>query len=375
MVMRVSRTCRRLNWFMRTLHRNLTTNDFRLVLLKLIKKMISFRVVWPIPLPYLEAEGRASKHTEIHPPRVVRFSRGNPQDSGFHEVLALQRQHVFSLHEVLVSCRDGSIFASLNQKNDLFPIDRCLPIHPVDLAHSVAPKLKKNTRRLSGNWLLISSRSLSHWLFEDLPRFVNTYEYLQSRGVEFGILIDKRAPKFAMELANRLAEKHGHEISRHDIVVIEHLWFMPVSSFDIVPDREDIRKIVIFFKELFTPTVTRPSARLYISRRFDFRSLNSEDRVEDLFKEFGFEILNLQDMDWKLVMEKFMSATMVVGPHGAGLSNIIFAPRQTVLIEIYDARLKYNPFMVNLAEITGRPFQRLEYRDVDELKAILKSLT
>lgn len=74
--------------------------------------------------------------------------------------------------------------------------------------------------------------------------------------------------------------------------------------------------------------------RLYVSRSGSSRGLRNETELEDYLALRGFRILRTDDLsDLRRNADLFGSASLVVGPHGAGLSNIVFCRPGTTVIE------------------------------------------
>lgn len=72
---------------------------------------------------------------------------------------------------------------------------------------------------------------------------------------------------------------------------------------------------------------TSPSRRLYVSRsRINNRRMENEPEIEELAKKFGFEIIHPQQMTFEDQARTFAEAKCIVGPSGAALTNIMFAP-------------------------------------------------
>ena len=68
--------------------------------------------------------------------------------------------------------------------------------------------------------------------------------------------------------------------------------------------------------------------RLYVSRKdASKRVMESEYEIEQLFTSLKFEIVIPSELSFFEQVKLFSSASAVVGPHGAGLTNILFAPR------------------------------------------------
>ncbi len=83
----------------------------------------------------------------------------------------------------------------------------------------------------------------------------------------------------------------------------------------------------------FDPTARR---KIYISRRdTSARKLINENEVIELMLELGFEVLTLSEMSVLEQIKCFSEARCVVGPHGAGLANVMFCPPLSSFCELH----------------------------------------
>ncbi len=78
-----------------------------------------------------------------------------------------------------------------------------------------------------------------------------------------------------------------------------------------------------------------PTRRYYVSRRgaSKRRILNEEDVIKYL-QQYDFEVICPNEMSVKQQIEAFSAAEIVVAPHGAANTNMIFAPENAALIEL-----------------------------------------
>ncbi|EFH2707715.1 TPA: glycosyltransferase family 61 protein [Escherichia coli] len=90
-----------------------------------------------------------------------------------------------------------------------------------------------------------------------------------------------------------------------------------------------------FFKKISYPQTT--DSKIYISRRKSSRGPLNEFEVENELKELGFDILYAEDLDFAQQVSIFSNASILIGPHGAGLTNILFMPKNSTLIEIFNS--------------------------------------
>ncbi|MGF1987031.1 MAG: glycosyltransferase family 61 protein [Nostoc sp. ZfuVER08] len=75
---------------------------------------------------------------------------------------------------------------------------------------------------------------------------------------------------------------------------------------------------------------------LYISRsRAAVRRVINEDELVYFLKKFGFEVMFLEKMSVAEQASVLSSASVIVAPHGAGLSNLVFCSPRTKIIEFF----------------------------------------
>lgn len=85
-----------------------------------------------------------------------------------------------------------------------------------------------------------------------------------------------------------------------------------------------------------TPPDPRSSGLLYVSRNESkMRRLLNEESILPALRDLGFEIVRPGEMPLPEQIEKFRKARVVLAPHGAGLTNILFCPPGATLIEIF----------------------------------------
>lgn len=100
------------------------------------------------------------------------------------------------------------------------------------------------------------------------------------------------------------------------------------------------------------------SPRIFISRRkAEGRRIINENDVISTLANFGFVTYVLEDMNFTDEVRLFAQAEVVVAPHGAGLTNIIFAQNLTV-VELFG--LSVSPCFANLARGLGFQYAYLQ---------------
>ena len=112
-----------------------------------------------------------------------------------------------------------------------------------------------------------------------------------------------------------------------------------VFRYDHRPDRGESSRLLVR---------TDPKRRIYISRRqIERRKLANEPEVEQVFKEFGFHIIEPSGLTAAEVVSTFANCEFVAGPHGSGLYNVLFSRRKPKVLQLVPPGLKFeNAFLI-----------------------------
>ena len=99
-------------------------------------------------------------------------------------------------------------------------------------------------------------------------------------------------------------------------------------------------------ERLAGPAVREPQRRLFIRRMVNRRVAN-ESEVLGVLGAYRFEVVELESLTVADQIELFSDARAVIGVHGAGLTNLLFATRAAVL-ELFQPGF-FNPCYFTLA--------------------------
>ena len=102
--------------------------------------------------------------------------------------------------------------------------------------------------------------------------------------------------------------------------------------------------------------------RLYVTRRnaATRRLLNEDALLGRLVPEFGFRAVENESYSLLDQLRLYKGATVVMGPHGAGLTNLVFARRPALLVEMFHTLRQ--PFFATLAQAVGGAYLGIEGR-------------
>jgi capsular polysaccharide biosynthesis protein len=143
----------------------------------------------------------------------------------------------------------------------------------------------------------------------------------------------------------------------------ERRWFGP-------PERA-VLQTVETLKAAVCPSdrLERPE-RIYISRRGtdSFRKLLNEAEIEVVAERLGFKIVRTEDYSFDDQVAMFSGARVVLGPHGAGMTNAAFAPPGCLVCDFFSDGWK-NDWSLRLTQLFGHRYLALCYPDAIPTRA------
>ena len=103
----------------------------------------------------------------------------------------------------------------------------------------------------------------------------------------------------------------------------------------------------------------RGSRRLWISRgRARFRRLQNEEEILALLSREGFEKVELERLSFREQVDLLSQAGAVAGPHGAGMTDLLFAPRGIRVLEFFPPGF-VNPVFYSMANSVDQEYYYL----------------
>lgn len=216
-------------------------------------------------------------------------------------------------------------------------------------------------RRLERAWLLprVGLRNHYHSLVDRLPAL---YGYVRL-GLDWPIVAGYEPDATELGFVERL----GIPVER----IVVDVEGRVRAGFALVPSLSELRTPFFgYCASLGGETARERPLRLYVSRdRSSDRVLANEREVQALVAERGFEIVHMEDHDLDAQIRLAARARTIMGPHGAGLANMIFAAPDCAVIELIPDRYM-TPLFRQLAVDCGHRYGVLAGRTEDEDEAL-----
>lgn len=147
----------------------------------------------------------------------------------------------------------------------------------------------------------------------------------------------------------------------------------------------------LLFKKIFTPLSVKAtlSERVFVTRNKNrLRHLVNTTEVEQLFRGFGFQIIDADNLSVEKQMQCFANAGFIAGIHGAGLTNIAFREVPGKVLEIFPyptegylpfhyimlAKMKMFSYQAIIGERNKNAFQNGFFVDIHKLNSAIECM-
>jgi capsular polysaccharide biosynthesis protein len=186
-----------------------------------------------------------------------------------------------------------------------------------------------------------------HWLTETLPRIIIAKE----SGYSFPVVFPENANRnlfFVDSIAalgiDSIFYSYKETIQLNTLVAPSHL--QPAQC-----DPDQIKKVRDCFRNYDNAiTSTGNKKRIYISRTIaQRRFIRNENELEKLLASFGFETIHMEKLSFSQQRKLMAETEVLISNHGAGLTNMIFLPENSTVIELKANADDINNCFFNLA--------------------------
>lgn len=229
--------------------------------------------------------------------------------------------------------------------------------HPLYLQPRLPP-----IEDISGTLATLATRGTTgnyyHFLFDALPRWKTLVDATDTKPDALLISAQTRYERRLLELTGLdrlpIIEPRADRSFRAETLLVPST---PTYE-DLVPTWaiEWLREALPARK-----TTTGLPRRLYVSRgtRMNSRRVVQEPELIELLRPLGFEVIDPGDYDVQEQIDFFSAAEVVVGAHGAGMSNLVFSPPGVRVLELFAPRYLNPGYWSILASIPDAQYRYL----------------
>ncbi|MEO6052654.1 MAG: glycosyltransferase family 61 protein [Chthoniobacterales bacterium] len=223
-------------------------------------------------------------------------------------------------------CQDGVVLTSdgLICRDVSFASGFAMDAHPL-LRQSLSRAKKRHNVAA-----VIASRGADcyyHWMLDILPRLALLGESTYDTLVVPHALSYQRETLKALGLHEKCAAPPRRACRFYDTLLIPSL-----PGYSGMPTPDSIR----FLQKCLGSKTAQGGKKLYISRGDAAkRKVVGEAGLVEELKTRGFEVCRLTGMPIADQIELFANADIVIAPHGASLTNVVFCKPGTAVIELF----------------------------------------
>ena len=170
-----------------------------------------------------------------------------------------------------------------------------------------------------------------HWITQSLVRLLLIRKSNPNATL---ILPDNHRARFHAESLQVMGESDWQTVDAGKVFYkVEQLNY-PTHDIQIGDYNDDIiRELSVFLRsKIETPSPGK--LKLFIARKGDGRRIINEVEVFRVLNSFGFRIISFEDMSFVEQMTLAASASILAGVHGAGLTNMLFMPPGSKVLEL-----------------------------------------
>ena len=252
----------------------------------------------------------------------------HPAFSKYDKSHAFPKAYLCCLKNAKMVIDNGEVIPSDDKVFDDFTFECGTSIEGGEVFKSIdVPQFRREV--LATITSIAGAKNYYHWIFDDLPRLkllegvIDEIDYL---------IVPHDLKRFHLETLNLLGFPEGRLLKIKDGMHLQcERLFVP--SFGAT---WNMSWTCEFLRDSFLPDdLAEPHRLIYISRKdAPYRKIINEEEVEDYLREIGFEIVRMSELPFLEQVKICAEAKIVVGPHGAGLSSIIFC-RDAKVLEIF----------------------------------------
>ena len=206
-----------------------------------------------------------------------------------------------------------------------------------------------------------------HWVMDGLTK-VALFMELFPESKEFQVICPISRLSWQLESLEALG------LSREQLLFVdqnpffmERLWIADYvrENPQFYPnDIVDILSKKIFKNVIANSTSIETPPLIYIKRKLaSGRAIVNEQELIQSLKKFGFVDYYLEDMNFYKQVQLFYNAKVVIAPHGAGLTNLIFSKSNTKILELFGDYL--NPVFYKMSSAKGMDYFLFKGKDAD----------
>jgi capsular polysaccharide biosynthesis protein len=190
-----------------------------------------------------------------------------------------------------------------------------------------------------------------HWFTDALPRLIATGDWPKNTPV---ILPKRYADKPYIVESLRMLNVEVIFYNPSKRVKVKELI---VASYTAPTGNYNTTLLPVIREKFIKKSEQAVNRKIYISRqKATKRKITNEADVQALFVKWGYEIHFFEDYSFEKQLEIMSTTKILAGLHGAGLTNMLFMPRDGRILELRNAGDGHNNCFFSLASAVDHDY-------------------
>lgn len=203
-----------------------------------------------------------------------------------------------------------------------------------------------NFTSIQGSVAVLSLNGLENNYYHFWVECLGRFQLLKKSGIKPDYYLLPTKTKFQNEIIQLLKIKPEQiiRLEQNTVICADQL-IVPsaINNFKVIKSKKHGMGYVkqwlpSWITELYTnfqqPQSTQ-TKRIYISRSKACRKVLNEDALIKMLHKYNFQITHLEELSVAEQIKLFNQASIIIAPHGAGLANMIFSKKGTVILELF----------------------------------------
>jgi len=184
-----------------------------------------------------------------------------------------------------------------------------------------------------------------HWMHDTLERLFRVRPHLPEN-IRYIVPVDLQPVHLETLRVLGIEQDQLCPFSGEEVWELETLYFSNCTTHSGHDWREADEWLRDRMLEAYRIDSKVPTRRLFLSRRLaSTRRVINEPLVEEYLEQFGFETCTPETLSFRDQVELFSQAQVVVSMHGAGLTNILFAPAGLIVVDMIPPSKMENAYL------------------------------
>jgi len=225
-------------------------------------------------------------------------------------------------------------------------------------------RYRRHKLHLKGDYYyldMLFSVNYSHWFSDELPRLFSVLPHLPPT-TRFIVSDPFQEYKSQSLVALGIDKDRVMPVKGYYETHCERLWFAtPLGSCEWASTSPQIfGQIREALLQAYEATSGPTPERIYISRNLvTHKRLANEDQLLPLIEKYGFAVVRPEQLLLAQQVRTFSKARVVLSAHGAGMTNVMFSPSPTIVLELQDARFAPRLWYWKLTSMLGHEYSTM----------------